>query len=78
MCVLILIFSFAQDMKQMDRVYKIGKDQEIEDGQWRSLLCVMCFLVVGFLLAAGWFCVEMRSVKTKLRRVQENCVGFHV
>ena len=36
-------FSFAQDMKQMDRVYKNGKDQEIEDGQWRSLLCVMCF-----------------------------------
>ena len=76
----ILNFPFVQDMKQMDRVYNTGKDQEIEDGEWHNLLflSLLSVLVVGFLLAAGWLWVEMRSVKRRLQRVEENCVGVHV
>ena len=75
-----LNFPFVKDMKQMDRVYNTGKDQEIEDGTWRNLLflSLLSVLVVGFLLAAGWLWVEMRSVKRRLQRVEENCVGVHV
>ena len=76
----ILNFPFVQDMKQMDRVYNTGKGQEIEDGNRRNLLflSLLSVLVVGFLLAAGGLWFEMRNVKRRLQRVEENCVGVHV
>ena len=76
----ILNFPFVQDMKQMDRVYNTGKGQEIEDGNWRNLLflSLLSILVVGSLLAAGGLWFEMRGVKRRLQRVEENCVGVHV
>jgi hypothetical protein len=78
--VFILNFPFVQDMKQMDRVYNTGKGQEIEDGNWCNLLflSLLSIMVVGSLLAAGGLWFEMRGVKRRLQRVEENCVGVHV
>ena len=76
----ILNFPFVQDMKQMDHVYNTGKGQEIEDGNWYNLLflSLLSIMVVGSLLAAGGLWFEMRGVKRRLQRVEENCVGVHV
>ena len=76
----ILNFPFVQDMKQMDHVYNTGKGQEVEDWNWCNLLflSLLSIMVVGSLLAAGGLWFEMRGVKRRLQRVEENCVGVHV